>query len=349
MRKLLGQTPATTNESIDTSSLGSPQLRPSASQNTVFTTRAAVACLDRSPDGQRAVIAGQKIFKTLRIDGSTITEDIDLRTLISTYAASHDITAATADQFNIRAVKWLHTELDTTIITACGNGRITLYDLNRVGEGLEVARIQEHTRQVHKLDINPFRSNWVLSASQDGTVKSFDLRSPVNGRSGLTFRSWHTFKCNADAVRDVKWSPTDGFDFACSTDAGLVQKWDARRPGAPILKITAHQNACFSIAWHPDGDHLVSGGTDQFCHVWDVSKTADRGQKPRYSFRTPAPISSVSWRPPCWSATAKGKRAAQLNSGKLPQQALCGILEISCGVSTGMVTSHRQMSHLYHS
>jgi WD40 repeat protein len=312
MRKLLGQPINTPNDPVDTTSTGSSQLRPSASQNTVFSTRAPIACVDRSPDGQRAVVAGQKVFKTLRIDGSTITEDVDLRTIITSYATTHDITAATADQLNIRAVKWSHNLLDTTIITACGNGRIALYDLTRAGEGLEVARIQEHSRQVHKLDINPFKCNWLLSASHDGTVKSFDLRSPFHGRNGPTFRTWHTFKCNADAVRDVKWSPTDGFEFACSTDAGTVQKWDVRKPSAPVFKITAHQSACFSIAWHPDGQYLVSGGTDQHCYVWDVSKTAERGQKARYSLATPAPVSSVTWRPPCWSATAKGKRAAQV-------------------------------------
>ena len=312
MRKLLGQPITTPNETIDRTSLGSTQLRPSASQNTVFNTRSAVACLDRSPDGHRAVIAGQKVFKTLRIEGTTVTEDVDLRSIISSYATTHDLTAAAADQLNIKAVKWLHTQWDTTIITASGNGRITIYDLNRAGEGLEVARITEHTRQVHKLANNPFKSNWLLSASQDGTVKSFDLRTPFTGRHGSTFRTWHTFKCNADAVRDVKWSPTDGFEFACSTDAGIVQKWDVRHPSAPVLKITAHQSACFSISWHPDGEHLVSGGMDQHCYVWDVSKAAERGQKPRYSFTTPAPISSVSWRPACWSATAKGNRAAQV-------------------------------------
>jgi WD40 repeat protein len=309
MRKLLGQPIAITNETTDADP---PQLRPTASQNTIFKTRASLACLDRSPDGHRVVVAGQKVFKTLTVNGSTITEDVDLRSIISSYASSHDITAATADQLNIRAVKWSHGTLDTTIITACGNGRITLYDLNRVEDGLEVARIHEHARQVHKLDVNPFNCNWLLSASQDGTVRSFDLRTPFNGRSGPTFRTWYAFKCNADAVRDVKWSPTDGFEFACSTDAGVVQKWDARRPNAPLLKITAHQTACCSISWHPDGDHLVSGGMDQYCHVWDVSKSAERGQRPRYTLNTPAPVSSVSWRPACWSATAKGNRAAQV-------------------------------------
>ena len=316
MRALLGQPTATTNEIHDSSSTfgdsPQPQLRPSASQNTVYSARAPIICLDRSPDGQRAVIAGAKVFKTLRIDGSTITDDFDLRSIISTYASTHDISAATADQFNIRAVKWSHSELDTTIITACGNGRIILYDLNRVGEGLEVARIQEHARQVHQLAINPFKCNWLLSASQDGTVKLFDIRIPFQGRNGPTFKPSQTFKCNADAVRDVKWSPTDGLEFACSTDSGAILKWDIRNSAKSNLKITAHQSSCFSISWHPDGESLVSGGTDQQCKVWDLSKKAESRQKPKYSFATPAPISSVSWRPPCWSVTAQGNRAAQV-------------------------------------
>jgi hypothetical protein len=258
------------------------------------------------------VIAGAKVFKTLRIEGSTITDDFNLRSIISAYASTHDVSAATADQFNIRAVKWSHSELDTTIITACGNGRITIYDLNRIGEGLEVARIQEHMRQVHQLAINPFKCNWLLSASQDGTVKLFDIRVPFQGRNGPTFKSMQTFKCNADAVRDVKWSPTDGFEFACSTDSGAILKWDIRKALNPNLKITAYQSPCFSISWHPDGEFLVSGGMDQQCKVWDVSKKAESRQKPRYSFITPAPIHTVSWRPPCWSATAQGNRAAQV-------------------------------------
>ncbi|KAE8450724.1 hypothetical protein EG329_006069 [Mollisiaceae sp. DMI_Dod_QoI] len=315
LTKVLGGGPPQSvapNESFDTSNLESPHLRPSASQNTVYSAGAPIACLDRSSNGQRAVIAGPKVFKILRIDGSTISEDIDLRAAITSYATNHDPSAATADQLNIRAVKWSHSSLDSIVVTASGNGRITIYDLNRGGEGFEVARIQDHVRQVHKLAISPHKDNWLLSASQDGTVRFFDIRTPHLDRNGTTFGARRTFKCNADAVRDVKWSPSDGVEFACCTDGGVVQKWDLRRPTAPVLKITAHTSSCRSISWHPDGDHLVSGGADQTCHVWDMSKKADRHQKARYTFTTPAPISRVTWRPPCWSATAQGKRAAQI-------------------------------------
>ncbi|EPE24588.1 WD40 repeat-like protein [Glarea lozoyensis ATCC 20868] len=312
MRKLLGQT--TVDRSTENNSIESPQLRPSASQTSVHSAGASIACLDRSPDGQRAVIAGSKLFKILKVDGATIKEELDLRAIISSYANNHDPSAATPEQLTIKAVKWSHSALDSTIVTACGNGRMTVYDLNHGGDGFEIGRINEHNRQVHKLDISPYKENWLLSASQDGTVRVYDLRTPRGTRGGngaSFFRTWHMFKCNAESVRDVKWSPTDGFEFACCTEAGQVQKWDIRKPGAPVLKIAAHQK-CSSIDWHPDGKHLVSGGNDQFCHVWDLSKSADRNQKPRYSFATPAPVSTVSWRPATWSATAQGLRAAQI-------------------------------------
>ncbi|ESZ99007.1 hypothetical protein SBOR_0665 [Sclerotinia borealis F-4128] len=305
MRKLLGQSATTTAiEVSDTNNIDSPQLRPTASQGTIYSAGAPLTCLGRSPDGSRAIVAGPKVFKIVKTEGSTITEDIDLRASISLYAAAHDGAAATAEQLNIRAVRWSHTQFSSTIVTAGGNGRITVYDLNRAGgEGFEVARIQEHARQVHKLAINSFKGNWLLSASQDGSVKCFDLRD--------TRRSVATYKCNADAVRDVKWSPTDGMEFACSTDAGILQKWDFRKAHAPMMKITAHNSAVFSISWHPDGDHIVSGGKDQQCHVWDMSRS-ERGQRARYSFTTPAPISNVCWRPACWTATGQGKRVAQV-------------------------------------
>jgi WD repeat-containing protein 24 len=281
-------------------------LRPTSSQHTSLRIASSINCLDKSPKGNYAVIAGEAVFKTIKIDGSTITEETDLRSAITNQVSSHDNTlAAFNDQLNIRAARWSHSELDTTIVTASGNGIVTLYDLNRIGSGVEIGRIKEHNRQVHKLDINPNKANWLLSASQDGTARMFDIRQ-------ATLRSLHTFRCNADAVRDIKWSPKAGFFFACCTASGTVLYWDFRKPTAPVIKISAHNSACLSISWHPDGKHLISGGLDQKCYVWDLSEKAEKRQKPKYTIATPAPVSIVSWRPPCWSSTAKAKRAAQV-------------------------------------
>lgn len=268
--------------------------------------------LARSSDGKYMVLAGEKIFKLIRIEGAAITEKDDLRAAITSYAATHSDTSS-LQQLDIKDVQWSHSELSSTIITASANGKITLHDVNRVGSGTEVGRIQGHLRQINKISVNPHKGNWLLSASQDGTIKLFDLRVQPTGQGVATFSNTSMYRCNAEAVRDVKWSPKDGMEFACGTDAGVVQKWDVRQTMSPLLKLNnAHTKACRSISWHPDGMNLISGGLDQNCHVWDMSKTADRRQKPKHTIQTPAPVSIVSWRPPKWTSTFEKWRAAQV-------------------------------------
>ncbi|KAK2018541.1 WD domain-containing protein [Colletotrichum eremochloae] len=321
MRKLLGK--VTADSSTDThhsiAITSAPQFpasyRPSVAQNAAFSAGVPILCLDSSPDHCAAVIAGRHILKTIVLDGLSVNEGIDLRSAITAQSASSKTPSSslTADQLSIRDVKW---HGDSTIFTACANGKIFSYDLARISTGgaaLEFVQTREDSRQVNSLDINPHRQTTLLSGSQDGMVRYFDIRAPVQSRSGgLTYSPRGAYKCNADGVRQVKWSPKDGFYFACGTESGVILKWDVRKIAQPLLKIPAHDKACASISWHPDGNHLISGGWDSKCAVWDMSKNADKRQKPRWVIYTPAPVSVVAWRPGLWSASAQGKRAAQV-------------------------------------
>ncbi|KAI1384186.1 uncharacterized protein F4822DRAFT_63064 [Hypoxylon trugodes] len=317
VRRLLGrQNPNTPHDgNLGVTSSPVPQsFRPNASQDAIYSSAAPVACLDRSPDGQTAVLGGRHILKTIHFDGLQIKEGFDIRAVI---ANKSNAASLASDQLSIKDVKLASNHgSDLCIFTACANGKIFMYDISRLGlgAGLETIQIREDSRQINVLDFNPHRGTLLLSGSQDGTVRCFDVKAPIPSRTGPTFRTVQAFRCNADGVSDVKWSPKDGFVFACATDSGVVLKWDIRKASAPILKINAHdtQKGASSISWHADGDHLISAGLDSKCYVWDLSGNAGKRQKPKWTISAPAPVTSVAWRPGLWSATAQGRRAAQV-------------------------------------
>lgn len=134
----------------------------------------------------------------------------------------------------------------------------------------------------------------------------WDLRSASANRGPSTCSSKHTYQGNSDAIRDVRWSPSDGVVFATASDSGAIQQWDTRKTNAPLLRIAAHDRPCYSVDWHPDGKHIVSGGTDRQVKVWDFSSSAERRQKPAFQIRTPQPVNNVRWRPPSWVGDSPG-------------------------------------------
>ena len=194
-------------------------------------------------------------------------------------------------------VKWSHGRFESTIATAAANGQIVVYDINR--PGVELARLHEHNRQVHRVAFNPHQGALLLSGSQDATIRLWDLRDVAGDRSVMTCRSRYKYPGNNEGIRDLKWSPTNGVEFAAATDNGVIQRWDFRRDNAPLLKINAHEKTCHSIDWHPDGKHLASGGADKNMKVWDFSST-DRRMKSCWQLRAPKGILNVRWRPACW-------------------------------------------------
>lgn len=235
---------------------------------------------------------------------SACTEDFNLRSSIIAYAAAHDssggtISAKHKDQLAATDVKWSHGNFDTTIATSATSGQIVIYDINCAG--VELARLHEHSRQVHRLAFNPFQGALLLSGSQDSTVRLWDLRTLGRHGSVLTCQSIHKYPGNSEGIRDLRWSPTEGTEFAVGTDTGVVQRWDFQRPNVPLLKINAHEKTCYSIDWHPDGKHLASGGADKNVKVWDFSSN-DRRMKPCWQLRTPKAVHNLRWRPSHWRA-----------------------------------------------
>lgn len=232
----------------------------------------------------------------MRVHEGKITEDLNLRASISSYASTNispqlNGAGKRREYLPARDVRWSTGNWEHVIATAATNGRIALYDLNAPGTKTELAWLHEHTGQINKLDFDPFAGYLLLSAGQDKSVRLWDLREPRPEKARLRFDV-------RSAVRDVRWSPSEALDFAICADGGVIQKWDARSPSGPILSISGHEKACYSLDWHPDGRHVISGGFDKFIRVWDF-QSDNRRQKPVFQLRAPHAIRNVRWRPAC--------------------------------------------------
>ncbi|KAI8932476.1 hypothetical protein NX059_010660 [Plenodomus lindquistii] len=271
-----------------------PGIRTGYSQDASHKTGLDISALDINRERTHAVLAGKEILKTVRVHDAKIVDQVNLRAAVLNYSESH---VRQREGLGIHDVKWSHGQFSSHIATAAANGKVILYDLNRAS--VELTRLHEHTRQVHKLAFNPHQGHLLLSASHDGTVRMWDLRDMR--RDVTTCRSRDQYQGINGGVRDVQWSPTDAVEFAFGTDNGTIQRWDFRNNKGPKQKVTAHdQRMCTSIDWHPDGKHLLSAGVDRTVKVWDFSITARR-QKAAWTLYTPYPVHGAKWRPPYWS------------------------------------------------
>ncbi|GAM85410.1 hypothetical protein ANO11243_034170 [Dothideomycetidae sp. 11243] len=263
---------------------------------TLHRTGLEINALSVNEAGTHALIAGRQIFKTIRVDGDSCTEDANIRAAIRTYNASVGDHGSTnimpKEAVDIHDVAWARGTTGNYIAAATYNGPIILYDLNRLG--IEMARLFDHRRQVHRVTFNPHAGHYMLSASQDGTVRMWDIRDCQ--RSVTTFTSQRATPGQADGIRDVKWSPTNGTEFALGTDGGWIQKWDTQMMRTAKVKIAGHATACSTIDWHPDGKHLLSAGTDKAVRVWNVYNEGRR-QKPLHEIKVPHPLRNARWRP----------------------------------------------------
>lgn len=278
-----------------------------ATQNATASHRTGLECrtISINERGTHAVIAGKELFKTVRIDDGNWVEDVNLRTAIRSTPTTASGKPRHIYSIDIADVAWAKGDSGDYIAAATSSGKIILYDLGHAG--LQAAQLHEHFRQVHNVTFNPHRGNLLLSGSQDGTVRLWDVRDVRSQANAIG--SKRTFSGQSGGVRDVKWSPTEGCDFAFGTDNGEIQRWDIRNLKSAKVRIPAHSLTCNTIDWHPDGKHILSAGADKTVRVFDVSTS--RPRKASWEIRTPHPVMLARWRPSCRSSMPHDNGAQQ--------------------------------------
>lgn len=111
--------------------------------------------------------------------------------------------------------------LDSNILaTAATNGVVSVWDLSKFGRQKQLLVYNDHERTAHTVTFHNTEINLLISGSQDGTIKCFDIRCD---------KAVYTFNSNSESVRDVKFNPQCSNIFSAVSENGTVQLWDLRR------------------------------------------------------------------------------------------------------------------------
>ncbi|GBB87052.1 hypothetical protein RclHR1_13500002 [Rhizophagus clarus] len=231
----------------------------------------SLTALSASPDHNHIVIAGREVLKVLNVSEREITEEFNLKNRhLNKY--SND-------------VKWGNTSTRNKIATAATNGSIAILDVGNGRTRID-RKIDEHSRAVNRICFNPTNGSILLSASQDCTMKLWDLREQEPAK--------FTFEGKCENVRDVQFNSINQNDFAAAFENGAIQKWDIRKPKIHERKLNAHLGSVLALDWHSDGRTIASGGRDKLIKIWDMNSDSRRPGDVIHSMTS---IARVQWRP----------------------------------------------------
>jgi WD40 repeat protein len=157
-------------------------------------------------------------------------------------------------------------------VIASGDGGGALIAWNRDGESL-IEPTDVHSQYIYSLDFSP-DSTLLASGSQDTTVQFWNTQTwQVQGSP---------IKCGSGAkIRCVRYSPSGEY-LAIATFKN-IQIWNPDKRIC-ITNFEGHSafNGAynFSLAWTPNGKHLISGGNDldPTIRVWDSSTWKQVGE-----------------------------------------------------------------------
>ena len=143
------------------------------------------------------------------------------------------------------------------------DGRIVAGDMNGGVRWIDRAmpddtrNIQHHKKGTYDILV---AGAWVFTAGGDGTITRWDMEKGSSVES---------FQLSNQALRAISFSEKRK-ELAVGASDNSIYFLDVETFELKQALKNAHTNSVFTVAYSPDGRHLLSGGRDAMLRVWDL-------------------------------------------------------------------------------
>lgn len=174
------------------------------------------------------------------------------------------------------ALDWSPTVPGGKLLTGDNDGLIYMTSRTDGGGWVTDNRaFQGHTSSVEELQWSPSEQSVFASASSDGTIRVWDVRSKSR-KAAITVQV-----SNVD-VNVMSWSRQTSHLLASGDDNGVWGVWDLRQWKAdaqkpqPIASFDFHKEQITSVEWHPTDDSIMAvAAADNTVTLWDLAVELD--------------------------------------------------------------------------
>jgi WD40 repeat protein len=151
---------------------------------------------------------------------------------------------------------------------SAGGGSVGILNAAKPGkmEPTKVPLVTGHKGAVLDLDFCPFNDSILATASEDTTVKIWNL--PNEGFEGHKEDAVQTLHGHTKKVGAIKWHPIANNILASSATDQIVKVWDVET-GQAKYKIEGHTSIIQSVEWSYDGSLLATNSKDKNVRILD--------------------------------------------------------------------------------
>ncbi|KAF1764731.1 hypothetical protein GCK72_004681 [Caenorhabditis remanei] len=128
-----------------------------------------------------------------------------------------------------------------------------------------LATLQEHKSSVMAVEFNK-NGNWLLTGGRDHLVKLYDIRM---------MKEVKTFRAHKKEVISLAWHPIHEGLFVSGGGDGSIVYWMVDGEKEIGLLEHAHDQAIWSMKWHPLGHILATGSNDNNTKFWARNRPGD--------------------------------------------------------------------------